>query len=387
MPAKEELDIEMAALFQRSKVSVAHITGLQKPFEIQVEERTLLGGPRRKEDDDAPEIKVVDEPVLAPPKPTIEEIYGNNGSVFGNSTRGIRGTNFIDGAKVFFGNGEATNVHVVDDTYLTCTVPTLSPISSGATPVDLKVFNVPNNDDFKGTLAHGYTYYVAPAPTSINPTSGPAAGGTPFDIFVAANSLLFGSGYIVRFGGVPVPVTVSPGFGVFGSTPAFPGATGQVVSVEVVAPDYERQKGTLVNAFTFGTPPPPPSPDPPLGFLWAGPGYGIGFGFYQSTWAQVRLTAVNSSGGFYSTYNGTISLFVSFQPPEVGGIEISVDPSNVPMSNGVADFLVRVVNLFPFPPSSVQSFRMMARDNAHPAVQTESPNFASANFYPGQGQL
>lgn len=73
---------------------------------------------------------------------------------------------------VKFGSASATNVVVVSATEITCTVP------AGSGAVDVEV----TTDGGTDKLSSAFTYEVPPPPaptlTSIDPATGPAAGGT-----------------------------------------------------------------------------------------------------------------------------------------------------------------------------------------------------------------
>lgn len=104
---------------------------------------------------------------------TLTITYSTPGSLdslsptFGPSTGGtlvtLTGSGFTGATQVTFDGVDAVSVSVVNDTTMTCLTP-----AHAAGPVDVEVVGV-------GTLADGFTYTSV---TSINPESGPVAGGT-----------------------------------------------------------------------------------------------------------------------------------------------------------------------------------------------------------------
>lgn len=93
------------------------------------------------------------------------------------------------------------------------------------------------------TLANGYTYVAPPTAGSINPISGPTAGGTPV-VITGSN---FRSGMSVTFGGSGAsPVNVLNANTLSTVTP--PHAAGPV---NVVVSNIENESATMVNGFTY----------------------------------------------------------------------------------------------------------------------------------------
>lgn len=88
----------------------------------------------------------------APPStaPTVLSVAPDVGGTAGNDAVTITGTNFAAGAKVSFGDGEATEVKIVSDKKITAKTPAHS-----AGPVDIVVTNP---DGQKGTLSGKFTY-------------------------------------------------------------------------------------------------------------------------------------------------------------------------------------------------------------------------------------
>jgi hypothetical protein len=101
-----------------------------------------------------------------------------------------------------------------------------------------------NMSEFFGTTPN-----TAPVPTSLSPTSGPAAGGTT----VTISGTGFASGATVTFGGVAASsVTVDGSTTITAIAPAH--ASGQV---NVVVTNPNGQNSSLVNGYSYASTPPP----------------------------------------------------------------------------------------------------------------------------------
>ncbi|NBM17905.1 IPT/TIG domain-containing protein [Streptomyces sp. GC420] len=154
----------------------------------------------------------------APQPPTVLALSPQSGPTTGGTPFAIVGTN-LTGATVTFDGVAATNVNVLAGVILTGVTP---PHAAGNVPV---VVTTPAGS---ATVPGGFTY-LAPTPptaTSITPTSGPVAGGTPFAI-VGSNL----TGASVTVGGVAATGVLVDATGtvLFGITPA--GAAGNAAVV------------------------------------------------------------------------------------------------------------------------------------------------------------
>ena len=125
--------------------------------------------------------------------PTVTGINPTSGPASGGTNITITGTGFNGATGVSFGSTPASNFTVNSDTQITATSPAAN--LSGA--VDVTV-TTPNGTSATGS-ADQFTYLTATAPTvtGINPTSGPASGGTTVTItgtgFNGATGVSFGS--------------------------------------------------------------------------------------------------------------------------------------------------------------------------------------------------
>ncbi|MGD0089866.1 MAG: IPT/TIG domain-containing protein [Planctomycetota bacterium] len=178
------------------------------------------------------------------PAPTVSSVLSPSGPTNGGTDVTITGANFADGATVAFGGVQAQNVNFVGPTQLTATTATHV---AGAVDV-----NVINPDGQVGTLASGFTYSQAPAPTvsSISPASGPTNGGTN----IAITGTGFADGATVDFAGAQLQnVNFVSATRLTATTPS--SATVGAVNVNVTNPD--GQVGTLANGFTYSLGPAP----------------------------------------------------------------------------------------------------------------------------------
>ena len=120
--------------------------------------------------------------------PVVTGVSPTSGPAAGGTFVTITGTGFSGAAVVDFGTAAAANVTVVNSTTITAD----SPAGSGV--VDVTV-TTPGGQSATSS-ADQFTYIVAPVVTGVNPTSGPAAGGT----FVTITGTGFSSATVVDFG-------------------------------------------------------------------------------------------------------------------------------------------------------------------------------------------
>lgn len=108
--------------------------------------------------------------------PSITFIEPDRGPISGGTTVSIRGKSFKNGAKVFFGTKEATNIQFLSTTELGAVTP---PNNKGS--VDVRVVNPDNKE---AVFKNGFTYEEVPAPKilSISPDKGVTDGGTEVTI-------------------------------------------------------------------------------------------------------------------------------------------------------------------------------------------------------------
>lgn len=175
------------------------------------------------------------------PAPAIASIAPSIANVAGGAAVTIRGSAFQSGATVAIGGTAASNTTVVDSTTITATAP-----AHAAGTFDVVVTNF---DGRSATLAASFTYTATPAPglSGVNPTSGPAGGGTS----VTISGANFTSGATITFGGTAASnVIVVNASTITATTPAH--AAG---AVSVAVRNSDGQIATLASAFTYVAPP------------------------------------------------------------------------------------------------------------------------------------
>ncbi|MGX5696669.1 IPT/TIG domain-containing protein [Agromyces soli] len=267
-------------------------------------------------------------PFTFDPVTKITGVSPASGPEAGTNVVTITGSCFTGASAVLFGSTPATAFTVVNDTTITATVP------AGTGVVDVVVTG--GGTCGTGTLDDGYAYVPAPLLSSLSPTQGPTAGGTPVTITgtdlagatdVTIDGVSVGAGNWSQVDATHVSFT----------TPAH--AAGPV-AVRVVT------VGGTSNALTYTYIPPAPviaelSPD-------EGPAVGGTF---------VTVTGTNLAGATGLTVDGVPTPFA-----EIAGVVTFVTPPHLP---GPA--LVQVTTLGG--PSNVMPFTYFAA----PAIASLSP--------------
>jgi fibronectin type 3 domain-containing protein len=175
--------------------------------------------------------------------PALAGISPAQGPAAGGTLVTLTGAGFASGMAVRFGASPAASVVVASATQASA----VAPAGSGTVAV-----TVTNLDGQSATLASAYAYLaLAPAVTSVSPSSGPLAGGTSLTI----KGKNFADGATVTVGGLPATsVRVTNATWITAVTPAFP--TAGTVQVTVRNPD--GQAASLATAFTYVAPPATP---------------------------------------------------------------------------------------------------------------------------------
>ncbi len=251
--------------------------------------------------------------------PAIDSFDPTAGPVAGGQTVTLAGRNFTEGCQVTFG-GEASPAVSVQSPFV---ITAQTPPGAGAGPAEVRVSCA---DGQTGTAAQPYVYALPPAPASLFPAQGAAAGGTPL--------ILRGEGFLpgatVTLGdAAATDVVVVDAQTLTARAPA--GDAGQTVDVRVDNPD--GQAGVLYDAYTFvdaaqvGAAPTlsavlPPS-GPTTGGTWGlvqgadmRPGARALFGAAPAAAFQVLEVAQGAAG--------TRARFVSPAAPQAGPVEVTV---------------------------------------------------------------
>ena len=157
---------------------------------------------------------VTDSATIKPPAPTVTGINPTAGPAAGGTSVTITGTNLAGATAVKFGSTSGT---ITADAAGSITAT--SPAASAGT-VDVTVTTAGGTS--ATSAADRYTYVPAPTVTGLNPTTGPATGGTTVTI---SGTNLTGA-TAVRFGTTSATVTADAATSITATAP--PGATGTV---------------------------------------------------------------------------------------------------------------------------------------------------------------
>jgi hypothetical protein len=166
------------------------------------------------------------------PSLTVTGLSPSSGPAAGGNSVAISGTNFEAGATVKFGEAAASSVTVSSPTSITATAP------AGTGTVDVKVTEAAGKSELNP--ADRYTYIPAPKVKKLEPSSGPATGGTSVTItgteLTGATAVKFGSTNAIKY-------TVSSSTTIVAEAPALavgtvdvtvttPGGTSEIVSAD-----------------------------------------------------------------------------------------------------------------------------------------------------------
>ncbi len=117
------------------------------------------------------------------PEPTITGVNPGHGAPAGGTKVTITGTNFTGATSVEFGSNNATSFAVESDTKITAVTPAFSGGSEDAVGVFV---TTPGGTNTSEECGYPVGYRYEPTITKVEPSSGPAAGGTHVTIHGAA---------------------------------------------------------------------------------------------------------------------------------------------------------------------------------------------------------
>lgn len=182
-----------------------------------------------------------------PPAPVVNSISPNTGVVLKSSTVTLTGNNFVNGAKVKFGDIEISSTYI-STTQLRVATPVW------ATPETVTV-TVTNPDGQQGQLINGFSFIqdVPPVLTSLSPNTGLISGGGT----VTVNGNNFKNGSKLLFGGQELAATYVSASQLRIKVPAW--SNPEVIDVIVVNPDGQ-QSDLLVGGYVYTAPAPKPAP-------------------------------------------------------------------------------------------------------------------------------
>ncbi len=171
--------------------------------------------------------------------PTVTSVSPDVAPLGGGTRVTVTGTYLTGATAVKFGTTPATTVVVDSATTITATVP------AGTGTVDVTVTT--SYGKSATTSADRFTYIPPPSVASVNPSSGPAVGGT----VVTITGTTFTGATAVSFGGFPATFTVSSGTSIAATAPAVP--FGRTVDVTVTTP-YGTSPTSGADQFTYLSP-------------------------------------------------------------------------------------------------------------------------------------
>ncbi len=210
------------------------------------------------------------------PAPVLLSVEPDQGSAAGGTQVTLSGEDFAAGANVKFGDSPCQDIEVIDSQTIACLT---GPGEPGLVDVVIS-----NPDGQFAVLEAGFEYLPEPEPApviaSIDPSEGPAAGGT----LVTISGENFVSGAMVRFGEQQcLDTVVAHSSTITCKTP--PGAPG-TVAISVENPDGAID--SLSAAFTYVAPPTIDTVSPDIGPDFGGTAITLrGSGFMQA--AEVKL--------------------------------------------------------------------------------------------------
>jgi IPT/TIG domain len=163
------------------------------------------------------------DPPPPPPTPDVTGLSPSHGAAAGGTTVTVFGTNFSGATVAKFGSTNATSFTVINGSKITATAPT----GTAGNTVNVTVTTPSGTSSTAGT-DDDYTFDI-PAPTvsSLNPTHGPAAGGTL--VTITGTNLTGATG--VNFDANPASFTVNNPTKITATAPAGVGGTTAQVTV------------------------------------------------------------------------------------------------------------------------------------------------------------
>jgi sugar lactone lactonase YvrE len=252
-----------------------------------------------------------------PAQPAVTALTPAAGPVAGGNTVTITGVHLTGATAVNFGGNAASNVTVVSDTQVTATAP------AGSGTVDVRV-TTPNGTSIVAP-ADKYAYTSVSTVSSLNPSSGPTAGGNT--VTITGTNLSNASA--VSFG-----VTPATSFFVSGpmeiSAVAPPGTAGTVdVTVTTAGGTSATNAG---DEYTYVTTPTVSGLSPSTGPTLGGTSVTItGTGF---TGATAVLFGITSATSFIVRSDASIT---ATSPAGSGTVDVTVTTGGGTSATGAAD--------------------------------------------------
>ena len=248
--------------------------------------------------------------------PTVASISPNAGPLNKGTVVTITGTNYVNGASVSFGSNAATNITVSSATQITATAPAGSAGTVDVTVTTPGGTSATNNND-------KYTYVAAPTVTGLNPSTGPATGGT----LVTITGTNLSGANTVKFGGNMATVTADTATSITATAPA--GATGTVHVTVTTAGGASAT--SAADQYTYVGGPTVTSISPSAGPSSGGTSVTINGTLLSSP------TAVDFGGTPATNITATATKITATAPPGTGTVHVSVITIGGTSATGAGD--------------------------------------------------
>jgi hypothetical protein len=250
--------------------------------------------------------------------PTATSVTPGAGPTGGGTSVTITGTNLTNASAVQFGGSAATSFTVNSATSITATAP-----AESAGTVDVTV-TTPGGTSTTGT-PDNYTYVAAPSVTSVDPKTGPTAGGTSVTIsgknLTGATAVKFGTANATNF-------TVNS---ITQITATAPAGTARTVDITVTTAGGTSTTGTA-DQYTYVGAPTVTGVSPNAGPTAGGTSVTItGTNFTNATAVKFGGTAATS---FTVNNDGQIT---ATAPPGTGTVDLTVQTAGGTSATGSAD--------------------------------------------------
>ncbi|ANA79774.1 von Willebrand factor type A [Paenibacillus vortex V453] len=186
---------------------------------------------------------------LSPPGPELTSLTPNEGLIEGGLNVSIKGSNFVNGARVYFNTKEISTTFV-SDTELKIKTPAWS-------TDEIVSVSIVNPDGQEVLLSDGFTYIKpvlpeGPAITAITPNQGEIKGSD----LITVTGTNFVAGSKVFLNDIEISTSYTSSTELRFRTPAWPIA--ETVDVKVVSPN--KQEAIVVKGFTYTEPAKAPAP-------------------------------------------------------------------------------------------------------------------------------
>ncbi|MFI5039216.1 MAG: IPT/TIG domain-containing protein [Solirubrobacterales bacterium] len=181
--------------------------------------------------------------------PVVTSVAPSVGDVGGTETVSVKGSSFVTGAVLSFGNGiTVSSTSVVNSGEITAKVAIEAGAGTGARTV-----TVTNTDAGTGSLANAYTVNGAPTVESTNPSSR-GQGSSKQAITIKGTNFVSGAGLAASFSGAGITVESTSFVSATEVTATISVTTGATTGLRsVTVTNGDTTSATAPNAFTVNT--------------------------------------------------------------------------------------------------------------------------------------